>query len=42
MKLKLKPLKDQSIVITGGSSGIGLATALMAAQRGGSWSRHRR
>lgn len=29
-----KPLKDQVIVITGGSSGIGLATARMAARRG--------
>ena len=31
---KPKPLKDQTIVITGGSSGIGLATARMAAARG--------
>ena len=30
----LKPLKEQTIVITGASSGIGLATARMAAQRG--------
>src|SRR5215212_3538678 len=29
-----KRLKDQVIVITGGSSGIGLATARMAARRG--------
>lgn len=32
--MKLKPIKEQTIVITGGSSGIGLATARMAAQRG--------
>ncbi len=32
--LKLKKLKDQVIVITGASSGIGLATAKMAAMRG--------
>jgi short-subunit dehydrogenase len=31
---KLKKLKDQTIVITGASSGIGLATARMAAKRG--------
>ena len=30
----LKPLNQQTIVITGASSGIGLATALIAAQRG--------
>ena len=30
----MKKLKDQVIVITGGSSGIGLATARMAARRG--------
>ena len=34
MKIKLKNLRDQTIVITGASSGIGLATARMAAQRG--------
>jgi len=33
-KGKLKKLKDQTIVITGASSGIGLATARMAAERG--------
>lgn len=32
--MKLKPLNEQTIVITGGSSGIGLATAQMAARRG--------
>ncbi|WP_338664350.1 SDR family oxidoreductase [Pararoseomonas sp. SCSIO 73927] len=31
---KLKPLSEQVIVITGASSGIGLATARMAAERG--------
>lgn len=34
MKKKLKNLKDQVIVITGASSGIGLVTARMAAQNG--------
>lgn len=34
MKLKLKPLRDQVMVITGASSGIGAATARMAAERG--------
>lgn len=34
MKVKLKKLKDQVIVITGASSGIGLTTARKAAQRG--------
>ncbi len=32
--MKLKPLSEQAIVITGGSSGIGLATAKMAARKG--------
>ena len=32
--MRLKPLRDQVIVITGASSGIGLATARMAARRG--------
>ena len=32
--MKLKPLQEQTIVVTGGSSGIGLATAKMAAERG--------
>lgn len=34
MKVKLKKLKNQTIVITGASSGIGLVTARMAARRG--------
>ncbi|RYG27355.1 SDR family NAD(P)-dependent oxidoreductase, partial [bacterium] len=34
MGLKLKPLKEQTLVITGASSGIGLATAKMAAKAG--------
>lgn len=34
MRFNPKPLKDQVIIITGASSGIGLATARMAAQRG--------
>jgi short-subunit dehydrogenase len=33
-KRRLKPLKDQVIVITGASSGIGLATARLAARHG--------
>jgi short-subunit dehydrogenase len=34
MNLKLKPVRDQVIVITGASSGIGLVTAQEAARRG--------
>lgn len=34
MKISLKKLRDQVIVITGASSGIGLSTARMAARRG--------
>ena len=34
MTARLKPIKDQVIVITGASSGIGLVTARMAAKRG--------
>jgi short-subunit dehydrogenase len=34
MKIKLKPLEEQVIVITGASSGIGLATAYEAARKG--------
>ncbi|MES2962269.1 MAG: SDR family oxidoreductase [Bdellovibrionota bacterium] len=34
MSIKLKPLKEQVVVITGASSGIGLATAREAAKRG--------
>ena len=34
MQLKLKPLSEQTIVITGATSGIGLCTARMAAERG--------
>ena len=34
MNIRFKPLKEQVIVITGASSGIGLVTARMAAQRG--------
>ena len=36
MSLKLKPLSEQVIVITGASSGIGLATAETAARKGAS------
>ena len=32
--MHLKPLNEQTIVITGGSSGIGLATAERAAREG--------
>lgn len=32
--MKLKPLRDQTIVLTGGTSGIGLATVRIAAERG--------
>jgi NAD(P)-dependent dehydrogenase (short-subunit alcohol dehydrogenase family) len=34
MKIRLKRLRDQVLVITGASSGIGLVTARMAARRG--------
>jgi short-subunit dehydrogenase len=34
MKIRLKPLREQVMVITGASSGIGLATARLAASRG--------
>ena len=34
MMIRLRPLEEQVVVITGASSGIGLATAWRAAQRG--------
>ena len=34
MNVQLKPLEEQTLVITGASSGIGLTTALEAARRG--------
>ena len=34
MPLRLKPLAEQTVVVTGASSGIGLTTARMAARRG--------
>ncbi|GAB4208359.1 MAG: hypothetical protein OHK0022_37810 [Roseiflexaceae bacterium] len=34
MALKLKPLSEQVVVITGASSGVGLVTARMAARQG--------
>lgn len=34
MRVRLKPITDQTIVITGGSSGIGLATARAAVRKG--------
>src|SRR5438045_7173201 len=34
MLVKLKPLSEQAIIITGATSGIGLCTARMAAERG--------
>ncbi len=37
-RLKLKPLREQVIVITGATSGIGLSTARAAAARGAAWS----
>ncbi len=35
MKIRLKPISEQTIVITGASSGIGLTTARMAADLSG-------
>jgi short-subunit dehydrogenase len=34
LNIRLKPIHEQVIVITGGSSGIGLVTARLAAKRG--------
>ena len=34
MRISLKPLHEQVIVITGASSGIGLATARLAIEKG--------
>jgi short-subunit dehydrogenase len=34
MRISLKPLNQQVVIITGASSGIGFATAILAAQRG--------
>ena len=34
MKISLKPLQNQVVVVTGASSGIGLVTARMAADKG--------
>ncbi len=34
MKIELKPIEEQVIVVTGASSGIGLATARLASERG--------
>ncbi|HZG43171.1 MAG TPA: SDR family NAD(P)-dependent oxidoreductase, partial [Longimicrobium sp.] len=34
MEIRLKPVREQVVVITGASSGIGLATARLAARRG--------
>ena len=37
MQIRLKPINEQVIVITGASSGIGLATARLAARQGAAW-----